>query len=118
MQRLFSSFPAGRPGIGLLLLRLAASIYLIVQSRLYFDGGGWQTISIGLIAIISAALLAAGFLTPVAAALSVLSALFADGPGHAYLIVVSVAVFLLGPGAYSIDARLFGRREIVIPRQK
>jgi hypothetical protein len=26
-----------------------------------------------------------------------------------------VAITLLGPGAFSLDARLFGRREIIIP---
>jgi uncharacterized membrane protein YphA (DoxX/SURF4 family) len=32
-----------------------------------------------------------------------------------YLAVISLAIVLLGPGAFSLDARLFGRREIVIP---
>ena len=117
VQRFFSSFPSGRPGIGLLLLRLAASVYLVQQSRLFFDES-WQMFSIGLIAIASAALLAAGLLTPIAAALGALAVLLADGPAHAYLLVVSLAVFLLGPGTYSVDARLFGRREIVITGQK
>ena len=31
------------------------------------------------------------------------------------LIVLSVAIALLGPGAFSLDARMFGRREITIP---
>ena len=31
------------------------------------------------------------------------------------MIVGTVSVALLGPGAFSLDARLFGRREIVIP---
>ena len=31
------------------------------------------------------------------------------------LMAMTVAIFLLGPGAYSLDARLFGRREIIIP---
>jgi len=31
------------------------------------------------------------------------------------LIVLSTAIALLGPGAYSLDARMFGRREITIP---
>jgi hypothetical protein len=31
------------------------------------------------------------------------------------LAAISAAVVLLGPGAFSLDARLFGRREIVIP---
>jgi hypothetical protein len=29
--------------------------------------------------------------------------------------VAAVALALLGPGAFSLDGRLFGRREIVIP---
>ncbi len=32
------------------------------------------------------------------------------------VITVASAIVLLGPGALSIDARLFGRREIIIPR--
>jgi hypothetical protein len=32
------------------------------------------------------------------------------------VIVVAAAVALLGPGSYSVDARLFGMREIVIAR--
>jgi uncharacterized membrane protein YphA (DoxX/SURF4 family) len=31
------------------------------------------------------------------------------------LAVISAALVLLGPGAFSLDARLFGRREIIIP---
>jgi uncharacterized membrane protein YphA (DoxX/SURF4 family) len=31
------------------------------------------------------------------------------------VLVMSIAIVLLGPGAYSADARLFGRREITIP---
>ena len=30
-------------------------------------------------------------------------------------VIAAIAVFLLGPGAFSLDARLFGRREISIP---
>ena len=32
-----------------------------------------------------------------------------------FIIFVSTSIVLLGPGAFSIDSRLFGRRRIVIP---
>jgi hypothetical protein len=32
-----------------------------------------------------------------------------------YLVAISIAITVLGPGAFSLDARLFGRREIIIP---
>jgi hypothetical protein len=41
--------------------------------------------------------------------------LFASIPSLVLLAVVAVAVMLLGPGAFSLDARLFGLREIIIP---
>ena len=34
------------------------------------------------------------------------------------LIVLSIAIALLGPGAFSLDARMFGRREITIPSSR
>lgn len=117
MQRLFSSFPAGRAGLGLLLLRLAAGVFLILRSRPGFDGT-WAAVAIGSVAVVSAVLLAAGFLTPVAGVLGAAAALLGPGPASAGLAVDAAALVLLGPGAYSVDARLFGRREIVIARQK
>ena len=110
-------FPAGRAGLGLLLLRVAACVSLIVRSRAAFDGT-WAAMSIGAIAVVSAVLLAAGFLTPIAGVLGVAAALVGDEPAGAGLAADGAALVLVGPGAYSVDARLFGRREVVIARQK
>jgi uncharacterized membrane protein YphA (DoxX/SURF4 family) len=36
----------------------------------------------------------------------------------AFLAAVAAGIVLVGPGAYSVDARLFGLREIIIPRTR
>ncbi len=94
------------------------------------QAGGWS-LAIGLVAAASGASLLIGFLTP----LGVLAGLVAIGlalvwPSPAcralpngklaalLLAVFTAAVALLGPGAISLDARLFGRREINIPRAR
>jgi uncharacterized membrane protein YphA (DoxX/SURF4 family) len=40
---------------------------------------------------------------------------FAAGSSLLLEVVMTAAVMLTGPGAFSLDARLFGRREIIIP---
>jgi uncharacterized membrane protein YphA (DoxX/SURF4 family) len=129
---LFSTFPGGWPGAGLLLLRAAIGIATIIQGGLYLADPGNLTVetgTVGLMAIVSGALLLIGFLTPAAGALVGLGTL---GIGLAWFppatpnlfdaklptvfaVIMSAAIVFLGPGAFSIDARLFGRREIIIP---
>jgi uncharacterized membrane protein YphA (DoxX/SURF4 family) len=67
-------------------------------------------------------LLCLGMLTPIVSIIACafeLTTLFAtahtDVRFVALLSLNAVAIALLGPGAYSLDARLFGRREIVFP---
>ena len=53
-------------------------------------------------------------------ALSIIPAagLFLDRPGALSLALVAAHCVLLGPGALSLDAHLFGRREIVFPHDR
>ena len=134
MQRLFSTFPGGRPGAALLLLRLAVCGTLLLLGGTYLEyadqASAW-TSALGVLAAVSGASLLIGFLTPISVVAGLLAiglALWWPPPGTPVLlngqltallvVVVAVAVALLGPGALSLDARLFGRREISIPRDR
>ena len=125
MQRLFSTFARGWPGVGILLLRVAAGSSLIARSILVL--GNTPTFGTGLFQLLIATaglLLTAGLWTPVVAALMVLLQLWriisrhGDPASDILLCVLALALALLGPGAWSVDARLFGWKRIEIDTQK
>ena len=126
MQRLFTSFPGGPPGAGLLLLRSTLGIAGVLEAGLLLKHDGRLALTAAAIVSGAAAvLLVLGFLTP-AASLSLglssaalwlagdTAAVWPKGVITLQLAGSSAAMALLGPGAFSIDARLFGRREIVV----
>jgi uncharacterized membrane protein len=122
LQKLFSAFPTGSPGFGLLLLRAFVALTLVAQSLTYVksaDSGLLNWLPVAL-AIVTGGCLLIGFLTPVMAVVIAGGAIaFAILFDHNYttvsIIILAPAIALLGPGAFSVDARLFGRREILIP---
>ena len=115
-----------------MLLRLAAGGILFVQSAAYlvdWHGLGLVTLVVSVVTIASGALLLIGYMTPFA---GVVAGLFCVGSALSWFpapnlelfeakltaalaAVIVVALVCLGPGAFSMDARLFGRREIIIP---
>jgi uncharacterized membrane protein YphA (DoxX/SURF4 family) len=120
MRRLFSTFAPGSPAIGLLLLRFACATILIghaidyLRGTLQFPELLLQVSTIGL-----SLLLIVGLWTPIAATLAVFDALLIgfSHPASARYWLVAVVCFsitLLGPGAWSIDAKLFGWKRIKI----
>ena len=126
MQRLYSMFPQGGPGLGLLLLRLAtaAMFALNITHRFNFSSPALYWVVVSLIAVISLSL-CLGFLTPflavIACATAVGNLFLGDQAGDFVFILrilTSAALFFLGPGAYSVDAKLFGLRVTVVPPRK
>ena len=116
-------FPQGGPGIGLFLLRLAvaAVFFMNVTVRSGFSTRS-RTALVIVIALISFSL-AMGFLTPFFSAVAGLTAVAHLLMGeqafiYVFAILNAAALALLGPGAYSLDARLFGLRvRVVRPRR-
>ena len=132
VQRSFSTFAPGWPGVGLLVLRIALGVPLLVEgTALLADGRDTASLLI-LVALISVAAGVAlqlgysvgrGALAGAAAVIAVhfssLHAvrlnLFSSRIACFLAISIAIALVFLGPGAFSVDARRFGRREIVIP---
>ena len=121
MRRLFSTFAYGAPGVGLLLLRLAVGIVLVDRGVTALLN--WPPLASALfyssLAFLGVLLLV-GLWTPIAAGLVALSALWealSQSASWRHCVVVgimTVALTLLGPGAWSIDAWLYGWRRIRI----
>ena len=125
VRRLFSSFARGWPGVGLLLLRVAAGSSLSARSILVL--GNTPTFGTGfvqLFIVTAGLLLITGLWTPVVATVMVLLELWriisrqGDPASDILLCTLALAIALLGPGAWSVDARLFGWKRIEIDTQK
>jgi uncharacterized membrane protein YphA (DoxX/SURF4 family) len=101
---------------------------VIVQAGWYVTHAGSSVAALGLggVALVCGLGLLVGLVTPgaaagvgvstlaIAAASSSPAGLAADWRPAAFVAVDAIALALLGPGAHSIDAWLFGRREILV----
>ena len=125
LQRLFSTFAEGWPGAGLLLQRVLTSTILVYYgaSHLLEDA----RLAAGLpylIAAIAGVFLLLGLWTPLAgitiAIVGVWIFFFACSTHSLTAIIVAVlgaTAGMIGPGMWSIDARLYGRKHLEAPRR-
>jgi putative oxidoreductase len=115
VQRLFSMFPDGWPGIGLLLLRLVSGAVLIQQGLI-----APRSVPIQPVAALAGAFLTAGLWTPVAGALVIACELWIALAGadefrtSALVGTIGVALAMLGPGSTSLDNLIYGRKRFDI----
>ena len=123
MQRLFSNFANGWPGLGLLLLRLLTGAALIHFGMVHLaQGPPPLTVVLQIMGVAAAIFLLVGLFTPVAGALAAIAKMwiailrFSSDSGDPWIAlaqaVLSAALAMIGPGAFSIDARRFGRKHI------
>jgi uncharacterized membrane protein YphA (DoxX/SURF4 family) len=116
-------FPTGTAGAALFVLRCTVVASLLVDGTFHWAliTSSWILAGLVLIGI----LLCLGLLTPYSAILACfiqVGLLFMTGSQNASHLGISIlnsgVLAILGPGAYSIDARLFGRRLLTVPARR
>ena len=121
LRRLFSTFADGWPGAGLLFMRLVAGSMLLIQGLFSLRSGlsfGQTTVEVLIVS--GGVLLLVGLWTPIAGTLMTVLEGWKAISGHVdpsigiLLGTLAGALAVLGPGAWSFDARLFGWKRIDI----
>jgi len=122
LQRLFSTFAGGLPGLGLLLQRLVTGSALVESALCHLTASAQSVMLLPQLAVLGAGiLLIVGLWTPVIGSIIVILEMgsLLVGSGDPWIPVLlatlGITLALIGPGAWSVDARIFGRRQISLP---
>lgn len=123
LQRLFSTFANGLPGLGLMIQRFVTAAILVYGAITHLSlMPPAAPIDPQLADVGMGILLLVGLWTPAVGALIASRQLWIALSGASdpltplILATLGATLAMIGPGAWSIDARLFGRREIKPPR--
>ena len=119
MQRLFSTFANGWPGAGLLLQRILTATLLIHLGFLEFTSASLSLSTVPHVVGAAAGIfLLVGLWTPfVGTLIAVIEVWIALTQANGLwmpivLATLGITCAMIGPGAWSLDARLFGRKHI------
>jgi putative oxidoreductase len=118
LQRLFSTFASGWPGFGLLIQRLAAGGALLYNGLDQLKNPAAGLIVPEMSGAVLGVFILAGLWTPAVGALVAAAEfwiILAGGGDIGMSIMLAVfggTLAMIGPGAWSVDARLFGRKHI------
>jgi hypothetical protein len=122
LQRLFSTFADGFPGGGILLLRLLAGGALINCGIAAMSAEAHTgPVVLPIVGAAAGLLMLGGLWTPVAGVLAGMVEAwiaFAQPGTHPLAIVLAglgISLAMIGPGTWSIDAQLYGRKQILPP---
>ena len=118
LQRLYSTFADGWPGAALLLQRVVVAVIIVRSSCIVLTDPHIYPVLPHIVAACAAMLFLVGLWTPFAGTLIAVVELWAAMTSGSdlwlsiLLATTGAASAMLGPGAFSLDARLFGRRHL------
>jgi len=119
VQRLYSTFADRWPGVGLLLQRFVAAVLLVRLCVVHLTDLSFSLSMIPhIIGACAAMLFLVGLWTPFVGSLIAVVELWiamshlGDPWISIMLALIGGTSVMLGPGAFSVDARLFGRRQL------
>jgi hypothetical protein len=117
LQRLFTTFADGWPGFGLLFQRLVTGIVLLHDGMLLnLESPKVAIVAPHAIGALLAIFIMIGLWTPAVgaliAAVEVWMAFAHPGAPAILVAALGATLAMIGPGAFSVDARLFGRKHI------
>jgi putative oxidoreductase len=122
LQRLFWTFADGWPGIGLLIRRMATgSLLFYCAAGVLSTTSQFAEVAPSIIGVAAGVLLLFGLWTPIAGTLIAVVEIWSvlTHPTtplvSVILAILGATLAMIGPGAWSVDARLFGRKHINVP---
>ena len=119
MRHLFSTFARGWPGVGLLVMRVAVGATVVVTGVTgWLPGPSFELTILPVLATAGGILLILGLWTPLAGSIVAIIQLWTvfsqpgDPATKILLTALGAGLAMVGPGAWSIDARLFGWKRL------